>query len=97
MSNGVFSPNLSDNGLSSLKEANLATETGLVVLDTVDALAAHFRKRMEALQSGSVTLTSLFEIYLGFLRANHSETLLQQAFASMRLLNSKVLLLILHY
>ncbi|XP_063724459.1 dedicator of cytokinesis protein 11-like isoform X2 [Symsagittifera roscoffensis] len=89
VSNGVFSPNLSDNGLSSLKEANLATETGLVVLDTVDALAAHFRKRMEALQSGSVTLTSLFEIYLGFLRANHSETLLQQAFASMRLLNSK--------
>ncbi|XP_075242706.1 dedicator of cytokinesis protein 11-like isoform X2 [Convolutriloba macropyga] len=86
---GASSIEASGSVLSSLKEANLATETGLVVLDTVDALANHFRKRQEALQSGSVALLNLFEIYLGFLRANHSETLLQQAFASMRLLNSK--------
>ena len=77
--------------LTNLKHANLATEAGLVVLDTIDVLSSHFRKRLEALQTGSVTLTHLFEIYLGFLRANHSEKLLQQAFASMRLLIIKVI------
>ena len=86
----IATPSYTGELLATLKEANLATETGLVVLDVVDTLAAHFRKQMESLQSGSVALINLFEIYLDFLRANHSETLLQQAFASMRLLISKV-------
>ena len=38
---GASSIGASGSVLSSLKEANLATDTGLVVLDTVEALANH--------------------------------------------------------
>lgn len=77
--------NYLDDGLfSSLLEANLATEVGLIALDQLGLLTCHLKDRILVNEGDNQLMKKIFSIYLTFLQLGQSETLLRHLFASLR-------------
>ncbi|XP_026677527.1 dedicator of cytokinesis protein 11-like [Diaphorina citri] len=67
-----------------LLEANLATEVGLICLDSLGLYSVHFKDSLLASGGDNATMRSVLELYLCFLRLGQSETLFRHVFASLR-------------
>ncbi|XP_024086053.1 dedicator of cytokinesis protein 9 isoform X2 [Cimex lectularius] len=67
-----------------LLEANLATEVGLTVLDTLGLYCLHFRDILMSDGGDNPVMSSLFNLYLSFLQVGQSETLFRHVFAALR-------------
>lgn len=70
--------------IRALHESNLATEVGLVVLDSMGLYQLQFRDRLAAETCGSHVLPRLARVYLRFLQLGQSETLSKHVFAALR-------------
>ncbi|XP_053212852.1 dedicator of cytokinesis protein 9-like isoform X2 [Panonychus citri] len=69
---------------SSLLEANLATEVGLIALDQLGLITSHLKDRISGNEGDNPLMKKIFSIYLTFLQLGQSETLLKHLFASLR-------------
>ncbi|XP_074596119.1 dedicator of cytokinesis protein Ziz [Brevipalpus obovatus] len=69
---------------SSLLEANLATEVGLIALDQLGLITCHLKDRVSVNDGDNQLMKKVFSIYLTFLQLGQSETLLKHLFASLR-------------
>ncbi|XP_015793400.1 dedicator of cytokinesis protein 9-like [Tetranychus urticae] len=86
-----YDENESDNNVShenilfsSLLEANLATEAGLIALDQLGLITSHLKDRISGNDGDNPLMKKIFSIYLTFLQLGQSETLLKHLFASLR-------------
>lgn len=67
-----------------LLEANMATEVGLVALDTLGLYCVHFKENLMYSQGDNAIMRKIFDIYLFFLQVGQSETLFRHVFAALR-------------
>lgn len=67
-----------------LLEANLATEVGLVVLDSVGLFCIHFKDMLLFLDGDNALMRKVLDIYLSFLQIGQSESLSKHVFAALR-------------
>lgn len=84
---GVGRENLLDEtarSIRALHESNLATEVGLVVLDSMGLYQLQFRDRLATESCNSHVLPRLARVYLRFLQLGQSETLSKHVFAALR-------------
>ncbi|XP_046338287.2 dedicator of cytokinesis protein 9-like isoform X11 [Haliotis rufescens] len=83
---GFHTPTSSDADamMRALKEANMTTEVGLVVLDILGLYCQYFKKDMEAREGENAPMKAVFRLYLTFLRTSQSETLQKHVFAALR-------------
>ncbi|KAK6623677.1 hypothetical protein RUM43_009529 [Polyplax serrata] len=67
-----------------LLEANMATEVGLIALDTLGLYCVHFKENLIYSQGDNAIMRKIFDIYLFFLQVGQSETLFRHVFAALR-------------
>lgn len=67
-----------------LLEANMATEVGLIALDTLGLYCVHFKENLLSAQGDNLVMRKVFDIYLSFLQVGQSETLFRHVFAALR-------------
>lgn len=65
-------------------QGNMATEVGLIVLDSIGLYSIHFRENLNANEGDNPTMRKIFDIYLSFIQAGQSETLFKHVFAALR-------------
>lgn len=76
-------------GMSSLLEANLATETGLIVLDLIGIVTNYLYLRLSENDGDNELMKKVFCMYLAFFQFKQSDKLLGHLFASLRLFIQK--------
>ncbi|GLG92417.1 Dedicator of cytokinesis protein 9 [Gryllus bimaculatus] len=67
-----------------LLEANMATEVGLIALDSLGLYCIHFKDILLVGSGDNLVMRKLFDIYLSFLQVGQSETLFRHVFAALR-------------
>lgn len=67
-----------------LLEANMATEVGLIALDTLGLYCVHFKENLLSCQGDNLVMKKIFDIYLFFLQVGQSESLFRHVFAALR-------------
>ncbi|XP_054285049.1 dedicator of cytokinesis protein 9 [Macrosteles quadrilineatus] len=67
-----------------LLEANLATEVGLIALDSLGLYCQHFRDSLMVDDGDNPVMKAVFDLYLSFLQVGQSETLFRHVFAALR-------------
>ncbi|XP_064615017.1 dedicator of cytokinesis protein 9-like [Liolophura sinensis] len=75
--------------MRALREANMATEIGMVVLDILSLYCSTFKQLLEAKDGDNPVMRRVFQLYLMFLRTSQSETLQKHAFAAWRMFIQK--------
>ena len=72
--------------IRALQEANMAAETGLIVLDIICCICKHFD---DLVKSEGELLQQIFSIYMLFLQLGQSESLMKHVFAALRVFINK--------
>jgi hypothetical protein len=80
----VLAENESSTLYQALLEANLATEVGLIALDSLGLYCLHFRDSLMAEDGDNPVMKAVFDLYLSFLQVGQSETLFRHVFAALR-------------
>ncbi|XP_063160879.1 dedicator of cytokinesis protein 9 isoform X2 [Candoia aspera] len=70
----------------SLLEANIATEVGLTILDTLSLFTMAFKNQLLKDDGHNPLMKKVFDVYLCFLQKNQSETALKNVFSALRTL-----------
>ncbi|KAM6448572.1 dedicator of cytokinesis protein 9 isoform 2-T2 [Liasis olivaceus] len=70
----------------SLLEANIATEVGLTILDTLSLFTMAFKNQLLKDDGHNPLMKKVFDVYLCFLQKNQSETALKNVFNALRTL-----------
>nr|VZI44876.1 unnamed protein product [Spirometra erinaceieuropaei] len=78
-----------DSEYKALLEANLATEAGLIILDTLNLFTSTFKKELENGKPSNPLFQGLIDVYVCLLTSGQSETLLKHVFASLRVFVSR--------
>ncbi|XP_053403969.1 dedicator of cytokinesis protein 9-like isoform X5 [Mercenaria mercenaria] len=70
--------------MRALSEANMATETGLIVLDVLVVYTEKFKSELAHRDGDNTLMLTVFDLYLSFLKTSQSETLQKHVFAVLR-------------
>ncbi|XP_052217568.1 dedicator of cytokinesis protein 9-like isoform X3 [Dreissena polymorpha] len=73
-----------DGMMRAMSEANLATETGMIILDVLAVYTEKFRADLESRNGENTLMETVFSLYLYFLKTSQSETLQGHVFAVWR-------------
>uniref|UniRef100_A0A5K3FIG7 PH domain-containing protein n=2 Tax=Mesocestoides corti TaxID=53468 RepID=A0A5K3FIG7_MESCO len=79
----------SDGEYRALLEANLVTEAGLIVLDTLNLVCNTFRRELECEKPSSALFQGILDVYVCLLTTGQSEVLLKHTFSSLRVFISR--------
>ena len=79
----------SEDIMSSLLEANLATETGLIILDLIGIVTNYLYLRLSENDGDNQLMKKIVCVYLAYFQFRQSDKLLQHLFASLRLFIQK--------
>ncbi|XP_060575600.1 dedicator of cytokinesis protein 9-like [Ruditapes philippinarum] len=70
--------------MRALSEANMATETGLIILDVLVVYTDKFKNELAHRDGDNTLMETVFDLYLSFLKTSQSETLQKHVFAVWR-------------
>ncbi|KAL4220208.1 Dedicator of cytokinesis protein 9 [Mactra antiquata] len=70
--------------MRALSEANMATETGLIVLDVITVYTDKFKNELAHRDGDNTLMITVFDLYLSFLKTSQSEILQKHVFAVWR-------------
>ncbi|XP_067007867.2 dedicator of cytokinesis protein 9 [Anabrus simplex] len=80
----IVSESESSKMYQALLEANMATEVGLIALDSLGLYCIHFKDNLLVGNGDNLIMRKVFDIYLSFLQVGQSETLFRHVFAALR-------------
>uniref|UniRef100_A0A0V0J8H6 Dedicator of cytokinesis protein 11 n=1 Tax=Schistocephalus solidus TaxID=70667 RepID=A0A0V0J8H6_SCHSO len=85
----VCEPVADDSEYKAILEANLSTEAGLIILDTLNLFTSTFKKELETGKPSNPLFQGIIDVYVCLLTSGQSETLLKHVFVSLRVFVSR--------